>query len=268
MSTLLVWHRGAGVPKAGVAGRLMTIEVVALLAQKETAGVKVNVMLPFKAAGLKLLFVTPCPDQVPVMPPCVVGKAMGWSVWQIVAGTPLILGAGPVPTLILVVALEAQKDGAGVKVNVILPLRPAGLKLLLVTPWPDQLPVMPSCVVGNEMGLADWQILAGTPVMAGAPPVPTSIVVVAGSAQKEASGVKVSVMMPFKPEGLKILLITPCPDQSPVMPSCIFGKVIGGADSQIEDGTPLRVGGPPLPTVISVVAPTAQMPASGAKVNV
>lgn len=62
--------------------------------------------------------------------------------------------------------------------SVIFPLSPDGLKLFPATPVPDQLPVIPLCVVGNAMDEADSQMLAGMPEMAGVTGVLTKINVV------------------------------------------------------------------------------------------
>lgn len=68
------------------------------------------------------------------------------------AGTPDMAGAVGTSTVIVVVATFTHCPALGVKVNVIFPLKPAGLKLFDVTPVPDQLPVIPLCDVGNETG--------------------------------------------------------------------------------------------------------------------
>ena len=52
-------------------------------------------------------------------------------------------GVTGILTLIVVVLLFAHCPALGINVNVIFPLSPIGLKLLAVTPKPDQLPDMP-----------------------------------------------------------------------------------------------------------------------------
>ncbi len=51
--------------------------------------------------------------------------------------------------------------------RVMLPLNPDGLKLFPETPMPDQLPGMPLCVVFNDIGESNSQILAGIPEIIG-----------------------------------------------------------------------------------------------------
>ncbi|RMH74933.1 MAG: hypothetical protein D6683_12090 [Actinomyces sp.] len=46
----------------------------------------------------------------------------------------------------------AHCPGFGVKVRVYVPLSPAGLKLLLLTPVPDHSPLMPLCTVDSATG--------------------------------------------------------------------------------------------------------------------
>ncbi len=83
------------------------------------------------------------------------------------AGIPVIAGVVGTITLIVVVLGAAHCPAVGVNVNVILPLRPEGLKLFAVTPVPDQLPVMPLCVVGKAIAASVWHIEAGIPVIVG-----------------------------------------------------------------------------------------------------
>ena len=115
-------------------------------------GVNVSVIFPLNPAGLKLLAETPDPDQLPVIPLCVVGNEIGAAVWHSDAGIPVIAGVTGMLTIIFVVAILAHWPAVGVNVSVIFPLRPAGLKLFPATPMPDQFPVMPLCVVGKETG--------------------------------------------------------------------------------------------------------------------
>ena len=186
-------------------------------------------MFPFKPVGLKMLLLTPCPDQLPLKPPCVVGRLMAGAVSQIEAGTPVIAGVVGVETLMVVVAGLAHCPAFGVKVSAMFPLKPIGLKRLLLTPGPDQLPLNPPCVVGRLMAGEFSQIEAGTPVIAGVVGVVTLMVVVAGLAHCPAFGVKVRVMFPLKPVGLKLLPATPWPDQLPLTPLCEVGSAIGGS---------------------------------------
>ena len=158
---------------------------------------------------------TPCPDQLPAMPLWVVGKAMAAAFEHKEAGTPEITGVVDGLTVMVVVATSAHCPAFGVNESVTLPLRPAGLKLLLVTPSPDQLPTMPLCTVGSAMGAAVWQMEAGTPEIGGAVAVFTVMVVVAGATQAWLE-VKVSGMLPLSPIGLKLVPFTPVPLQVPL----------------------------------------------------
>lgn len=143
---------------------------------------------------------------------------------------PVITGIVASVTLMLAVTVAAHWPAFGVNVSVMFPLRPAGSKLLALTPCPDQFPVIPFWVVGNAIGISTWQIVAGTPVITGVVSGLTVMAVVAVVAHCPAFGVNVSVMLPFNPAGLKLLALTPCPDQFPVIPLCVVGSAIGAAD--------------------------------------
>jgi hypothetical protein len=96
------------------------------------------------------------------------------------------------------------------------PLKPDGSKLFPATPEPDQLPLIPLCEVGNVIEDAFSQIFAGIPLMTGVTGVLTAIVVVVEEAHCPAFGVKVNMIFPLRPEGLKLFAETPVPDQLPV----------------------------------------------------
>lgn len=59
-----------------------------------------------------------------------------------------------------------------------LPLKPEGLNVFPDTPVPDQLPVIPLCVVASAIEAAFSQILIGMPLMGGVTGVLTVIDVV------------------------------------------------------------------------------------------
>lgn len=179
---------------------------------------------------------------------------MGGVVSQIVGGTPVIKGATGMVTVMLVMAGFAHWPAFGVNVSVMFPLNPVGLKLLTLTPEPDQFPDTPLCVVGKFIAGADSQMEAGTPVIVGVVGKLTVILVVAGLAHWPTFGLKVKMTLPFKPEGLKLLLLTPEPVQAPITLLCVVGKFIAGADSQMEAGTPAIVGVVGKLTMMLVVA--------------
>jgi hypothetical protein len=188
-----------------------------------------------------------------VKPDCEVGNGMDAAFSQMVAGIPVMVGVVTVLTIMLVVAIAAHCPAFGVNVSVILPLKPVGLKLLPATPVPDQLPVIPLCVVGNDIGAEVSHKLAGIPEMAGATGVLTVIVVVFGLAHWGAFGVNVKIIFPLNPEGLKLFADTPVPDQLPLIPLCVVGREIGAAFSHILAGIPLMAGVTGVLTVILVV---------------
>ena len=127
------------VPKLGVTGRSTVTVVVAGLVQG-VLGVKVRVTLPDCPAGLKVVPLTPGPDQLPVGNPasCKVLRLRGASVWHRVAVPRL--GVPGTSTVTVVVAGLLQ-GVLGVKVRVTLPDCPAGSNPLPMTPGPLQVPL-------------------------------------------------------------------------------------------------------------------------------
>ena len=142
--------------------------------------------------GLKELPVTPGPDQIPVIPLWVVLRAVDAAEMQkgpmgVRVGVILVL------TITIMVLLLAHWPTVGVKVSVWLPV-PAteGLKELPATPGPDQVPVMPLCVVFKAVDAAEMQ-KGPIGVSAGILKAFTITEVVLTLAHWSAFGVKVSV---------------------------------------------------------------------------
>ena len=199
-------------------------------------GVKVRVTLPDCPAGLKVEPLTPGPDQLPVgkAGSCKVLRLRGASVWHKVAVPRL----GVPDTLTVTVVVAGLLQGVlGVKVRVIFPDCPAGLKVEPLTPGPDQLPVgkAGSCKVLRLRGASVWHKVA-VPRL-GVVGMLTVIVVVAGLTQLPV-GVNVRVTLPDCPAGLKVEPLTPGPDQLPV------GKA---GSSKV-----LRLSGPPVWHTVAV----------------
>lgn len=114
---------------------------------------------------------------------------------------------------------KAQFPAAGVKVNTIAPLNPAGLNELPDTPFPVQLPLTPLCVVLSETGASILHKAAGgAALMTTAKAVVTLTVAVLGKAQFPAAGVKVRTTAPLNPAGLNVFPATPLPLQLPDTP--------------------------------------------------
>ena len=126
-------------------------------------GVNVNVIIPFCVAGLKVLFETPGPDQIPVIPICKGGRGTGGSVIQTDAGIPEMAYKFS-KTVMDIDPGDAQIPASGVKVNMISPFNPDGLKVLFDTPDPAQLPLIPLWDVGSAMGELFWHRESGIPV--------------------------------------------------------------------------------------------------------
>ncbi len=229
------WQKGPIAAKVGVTAALTVTLRVAVVAQAPPLGVNVRIWAPAPAvAGLKVLLVTPGPDQEPLIPFWLVaGRATGEADWQ-KGPIGAKVGVVAVLTVTLRVAVVAQPPALGVKVRVCVPA-PAvdGLKVLLVTPGPDQLPLTPFwLVVGRATGEAVWQkgpIEAKVGVVAGL----TVTVVLAVPAQSAGFAVKVRFQVPSPAAaGLKVVPDTPGPDQVPETPPGLELRVIGASDSQ------------------------------------
>ena len=264
----LVAQNGPMEVSAGVLGAFTVTDIVLTLAHWPTFGVKVSVWLPPPAVpGLKELPATPGPDQEPVMPLCVVFRAIGGLVAQngpmeVSAG---VLGAFTVTDIVLTLA---HWPTFGVKVSVWLPAPAvAGLKELPATPGPDQEPVMPLWVVFKAAGASVAQ-KGPMDVSAGVLGAFTVTDVVLTLAHWPTFGVKVSVWLPAPAvAGLKELPATPGPDQEPVMPLWVVFKAAGASVAQKG---PMEVSAGVLAafTVTEVVLTLAHWPAAGVKVSV
>lgn len=134
----------------------------------------------------------------------------------------------------VVVLGKAHCVPLGVNVSVIEPLCPDGSKLLPDTPNPLHAPLIPLCVVGKGIAESNEQRpvkdcrVTGNAVF-------TVISTVLDKRHCPASGIKISVIVPFCPLGSKLLLLTPAPLHVPVSPLCGVAKLIGGAISHIGD---------------------------------
>lgn len=181
----------------GVIGGVTSISAVVEVAQKLAFGVNVSVTVPLWPDGSNRLPLTPGPDQLPRKPLWLVGNITALSNSQSDAGTPVMVGSVGGCTSISVVAGLAQSPVFGVKVNVTSPLKLDGSKLLPLTPWPDQVPAKPPCVVGKLMFAPVSQMEAGTPVILGVVGALMAISSVAGLAHWPASGVNVKVTLPL-----------------------------------------------------------------------
>lgn len=113
---------------------------------------------------------------------------------------------------------EAHWPALGVNVSVTLPVMPTGLNILLATPGPDQVPLIPLWVVGSTTGGSVSQIEEGTPVITGTLPLLTKMLVLATAAHCPGLGVKVKVVLPLSPVGSNVFPKTPTPDQFPKTP--------------------------------------------------
>ena len=110
------------------------------------------------------------------------------------------------------------------------------------TPGPDQFPLMPFRIVGNDTGGLFSQIDVGTPTINGVITGVTAMFAVLEIAHCPASGMNVNVIFPLKPFGLNVFEVTPGPDQLPVYPFTIGGSAIGKSVSQRDEGTPVISG--------------------------
>ncbi len=148
-------HSVSGPAGLAVMSPTVTFRVLGL-AHWPAPGVKVRVKAPGPVvAGLKVLLDTPGPDQEPAMPLWLAERAAGGEVWQ---KGPIGVSAGVVRllTVTLRVLARAHCPAEGVKVRLKAPAE-AGLKVLLVTPGPDQEPVMPLWLVGRLTAGSPWQ---------------------------------------------------------------------------------------------------------------
>lgn len=190
------------------------------------SGIKVSVTLPLCPDGLKLLPLTPAPDQFPVMLPCVVGNEMGAAISHIADRGVRLTVVGAL-TVIVIVLLLAHCPELGAKVKVIAPLNPKGSNELPETPEPLHVPVIPLWVVLRVIGLSAAQSVVGVTESVGVTAAFTVTVVVLDEAHCPAVGVKVKTIGPLKPVGVKVVPDTPEPDHVPVNPLGVALRVTG-----------------------------------------
>lgn len=181
----------------------------------------------------------------------------------------LITTVNAVVTLTVAVFDSAHCPALGVKVKTIAPFNPEGLKTFPATPLPLQLPAIPLWLV---LSAIEEEVLhkeaGGALLMTTAVAVVTLTVAVLGKAHCPAVGVKVSTILPLKPDGLKVFPDTPEPLHVPAIPlwvvlsatdEAVLHKVAGGA-LFITTATAAV-------TVIEVVLGKAHCPALGVKVK-
>lgn len=121
------------------------------------------------------------------------------------------------------------------------PVKPAGLKLVPVTPVPDHVPpvvAVPDSNVFKFSAAADWQMEVGG-VHVAIDEVVTLMLWLSVAVQGAVPTVYVTLMFPVNPAGLKLVPVTPVPDHVPpvveVPDSNVF-KFNAAADWQMEEG--------------------------------